>query len=147
MKPRKGGWSKLGRASGSAVGKIARRTYVCAGCGVQHHTKPVQCIDCGRMDFNSFDSIGEANRWAALRLREAAGLISDLQRQVRFDLLAHRPDGLGAKVGQYIADFTYTEDGSRVIEDFKGAITDVSAWKLRHMAAQGLPVKISTAKG
>ena len=152
MKPHS--WNKLGRVSGSALGKIAVRTYVCRGCGVQHKgvqvagkvRAPIQCIGCGRMDFDSFDSTGEAGRWAALLLKVHAGLISDLHRQVRFDLMAHRADGVGVKVGQYIADFCYQRDGEKVIEDYKGAITDVAAWKLRHMAAQGLPVTIVTSK-
>lgn len=154
---RKPGFRGLGKISGSALGKIAVKQYVCNGCGLAHHSvqvgpkrgAPPQCknADCGRMDFTAFDSTGEAGRWAALLLRLNAGLISDLRRQVRYDLMAHRADGVGVKVGQYIADFVYRRDGVEVIEDFKGAITDVAAWKLRHMAAQGLPVTIVTSKG
>ncbi len=141
------GWRKLGRASGSAVGKIAVRVYVCRGCGVHHRgTKPAQC-HCGRMDFTSFDSQGEANTWAKLEMMEKAGKISNLQRQVRFPLMAHRADGLGVKVGEYIADYVYEEKGEIVIADFKGAMTDVAALKLRWMESMGLPVRILTAKG
>lgn len=156
MKPhRKPGFRGIGRVGGAAIGKIAIKTYVCRGCGVQHKGEkvgskmraPVQCLGCGRMDFDHFDSNGEAGRWAALVLKASAGLISDLQRQIRFDLMAARPDGVAVKVGQYIADFAYVRDGARVIEDFKGPITDLAAWKLRHMAAQGMPVTIVTAKG
>lgn len=144
----KKGWRTLGRASGSAVGKIAIKAYVCAGCGAQHRAqKPAQCISCGRMDFVSYDSVGEANRWAALEMMERAGLISELQRQIRFPLMAARADGMAAKVGEYIADFTYVEDGRQIIEDYKGALTDVAALKLRWMTAMGLTVRISTAKG
>ena len=106
----------------------------------------MQC-HCGRMDFTSFDSQGEAARWARLEMMQHAGLISGLVRQVRFPLLAHRADGLGVKVGEYIADFCYTENGKQVIEDFKGALTDAAALKLRWMEAQGLPVTVTTAKG
>lgn len=152
-KPRFGGkpsFRGLGRASGTAVGKIAVKVYVCRGCGLQHKLdKPVQCLQCGRMDFSKFDSVGEAGRYGNLLLRVKAGLIKDLETQVRIPLLAHRPDGLAAKVGEYWADFIYTrcEDDARVIEDFKGALTDLAAWKLRHMAAQGMPVTIITEKG
>lgn len=155
MKPRRpGGFRSLGRASGAALGRIAVRVYVCRGCGVQHKgvkvgdkvRPPLQCLGCGRMDFDSFDSTGEAGRWAELLLKVQAGLINKLDRQVRFDLLAYCEGG-PVKVGQYIADFVYWRDGNRVIEDFKGAITDIAAWKLRHMAAQGLPVTIVTSKG
>lgn len=142
------GWRSIGRASGAQVGKIAIKVYVCRGCGAQHKgKKPAQCLACGRMDFTFFDSQGEANRWATLELMERAGTISGLSRQVRFPLMAHRADGLGAKVGEYIADFCYVENGKQVIEDFKGAMTDVAALKLRWMEAQGLPVKVTTAKG
>jgi hypothetical protein len=149
-KPRFGGFR---RASGVDVAKIAKKTYVCAGCGLHHFgdtiagkwRAPIQCKSCGRMDFTIFDSLGEANRWAALLLKVRANLITDLSRQVRFDLMAHRADGAGVKVGVYIADYVYWRDGVRVIEDFKGAITDLAQWKLRHMAAQGMPVTLSSS--
>lgn len=155
MKPRKGGFRGIARVAGSSIGKIAVKTYVCRGCAVHHRgvdvdgkfRAPIQCLGCGRMDFDTFDSSGEAKRWAELLLKVHAGLISDLSRQIRFDLMAHRADGAAVKVGQYIADFAYTRDGARVIEDYKGPITDLSAWKLRHMAAQGMPVTVVTAKG
>lgn len=139
----------IGRASGSAVGKIAIKLYVCRGCGLQHREKPAQCLECGRMDFTKFDSVGEAGRFAHLQLRVKAGLIRDLETQVRFPLMCARSDGLAAKVADYIADFVYTrcDDNSRVIEDFKGAITDVAALKLRWMAAMGQTVTIITEKG
>lgn len=144
----KKGWRSIGRASGAQVGKIAVRCYVCEGCGLQHRgTKPAQCKSCGRMDFTRFDSIDEANRWARLEMMERAGLISDLVRQVRFPLMAARADGLAVKVGEYIADYCYVENGKQVIEDRKGAMTDVAALKLRWMEAMGLPVTVTTAKG
>ena len=93
-------------------------------------------------------STGEANRLGQLNLLLAAGKISDLRTQVTFSLYAAKTTKtnqiLPVEVGKYIADFVYIRDGEQVIEDYKGAISDVSAWKLRHMAAQGLPVKIST---
>lgn len=147
---RKPGFKGIGKASGAAVGRIAIKVYVCRGCGLQHKAdKPVQCMDCGRMDFEKFDSIGETNRYAELLLRVRAGLISNLETQVKFPLMAHRADGVGVKVGEYWADFVYlrTDSGERVVEDYKGAITDVASLKLRWMAAQGLPVTIITAKG
>lgn len=140
----------LGRASGKAVGAIAIKVYVCHGCGLEHKgDRPAQCKSCGRMDFAKYDSVGEAGRYAALLLRVRAGLISNLETQVRFPLMTIGPDRLPVKVATYIADFVYirTEDGARVIEDFKGAMTDVAALKLRWMAAQGQPVQIITAKG
>ena len=143
-----GGFRSLKRATGVAVGKIAVKTYVCRGCGLQHKAdKPVQCLSCGRMDFSKFDSTGEANRYAALLLLEMAGKISNLETQVRFPLMTIGPDKLPVKVAAYVADFVYLRDGAQVIEDFKGALTDVAALKLRWMAGMGLPVLITTSKG
>lgn len=152
-KPRFGGkpsFRGLGRATGSAVGKVAVKTFVCNGCGLQHKgDKPSQCRECGRMDFTKYDSTGEANRMGELLLRVRAGLIHSLETQVRFPLMAARADGTAFKVGEYWADFVYVrvDTGAQVIEDFKGALTDVAALKLRWMAGMGLPVTIITAKG
>lgn len=103
------------------------------------------------MDFRKIDSHTEAHRLGVLRLLLNAGKIRDLEIQVRFPLMAHRADGTAAKVADYIADFVYfdVEAGQRVIEDVKsaGVMSDVAALKLRHMAAQGMPVKIVTPKG
>lgn len=145
---RKGGFRGLKRAAGHAVGKIAIKVYVCHGCGLEHKgDKPSQCKSCGRMDFAKYDSIGEAGRYAQLRLLVLGGAISNLETQVRFPLMAIGPDKLPVKVATYIADFVYLRDGKQIIEDFKGALTDVAALKLRWMAGQGLPVTITTAKG
>lgn len=82
-----------------------------------------------------------------MEMLERIGRVTDLTRQVRFPLYACRADGLSVKVAEYVADFCYVEDGKQVIEDYKGALTDVAALKLRWMAAQGLPVTVMTAKG
>lgn len=63
------------------------------------------------------DSIREANRWCELKLLERAGKISDLQRQVKFELL---PKQDGERAVYYIADFVYVENGREVVEDAKG---------------------------
>lgn len=120
------------------IASLTVRTYVCCGCGAQHADRmPPQCLSCGRMDFYKFDAKGEANRWADLLLRQRANLISNLQRQVRFPLMAHGPAGRPALVGHYVADFVYDRDGQRVVEDTKGGgITDLASWKLRHFEAQ-----------
>lgn len=135
------------RVSGPSAGAIAVKVYSCKGCGAQSIAKkPDQCQACGRLDFVSFDSKGEAGRWATLCMMEGRGMISNLQRQVSFNLMAARSvDGktVAAKVGRYVADFVYLRDGQQVIEDFKGGITDLAAWKLRHMEAMGFPVKLT----
>lgn len=87
-----------------------------------------------------FDSKREANRYAQLKMRERAGGIVELRRQVVFGLSAtsSRPitSPISLHVGTYIADFTYVEDGVFVVEDSKGARTALYLWKKKHMAAQ-----------
>ena len=84
----------------------------------------------------TFDSKKEMQRFVELRYMEQAGLISDLQRQVKFVLIPaqREPDTVGKRGGiikgrliehecAYIADFTYRQDGELVIEDAKGMKT------------------------
>lgn len=144
-------FSGFRRVSGAQAGRVAVKVYVCKTCGIHHPPgkKPEYCIDpsCAGLAFTKFDSTGEAGRWATLCLLEGRGLISNLQRQVRFDLMAARQlEGrtVAAKVGVYVADFVYTRDGESITEDFKGALTDIAHWKLRHMEAMGNPVKLTT---
>ena len=148
MRHKRPSFRGLGKASGAAIGKLAVKVYECNGCGIQHKgDRPAQCIGCGRLDFTKIDSVTEANRLGELRLLQNAGIISDLQFQVPFDLMAWRPGGVGVKVGRYIADFQYFRDGQRIIEDAKGAISPEAQLKLRWMAGMGMPVTIVTSKG
>lgn len=75
------------------------------------------------VDGVAFDSKKEAKRYRELKLMEDAGMISRLERQVKFDLLPNQkdPDGkvIERKV-QYIADFVYMKNGKVVVEDVKG---------------------------
>ena len=85
------------------------------------------------LDGISFDSRKEANRYAELRILEKAGLIQNLQMQVKYVFIPEQreTDTLGARGGvhkgrliekecAYIADFVYEEDGKTVVEDTKG---------------------------
>ena len=91
-----------------------------------------------KVDGMIFDSKKEYNRWLELKAYEDAGRISDLERQVKFNLIpaAHEPDIVGPKGGikrgklierecNYIADFVYVDavSGERVVEDTKGMRT------------------------
>lgn len=143
-----GGFRKIG---GSHIGQKAVKVYECNGCRAQYRgSKPSQCRDCGRMDFNKIDSTTEAHRLGVLRLLEGAGKIKDLETQVRFPLMAFR-DGRAVVVGHYVADAVYfdVEKNVQVIEDTKSdkVMSDLASWKLRHMTAQGTPVTIVTPKG
>lgn len=76
------------------------------------------------------DSIKEANRWCDLLLLQRAGVIHDLQRQVKFELI---PKQEGERPVYYIADFVYIENGRRVVEDAKGCRTEVYKLKKKMM--------------
>ena len=70
-----------------------------------------------------FDSQREYNRWRELILLVKAGEISNLSRQVKFELIPSQR--IGKKVVEracrYIADFVYIDKyGRLVVEDVKG---------------------------
>lgn len=67
-----------------------------------------------------FDSEREYKRWCELRLMEKAGVIADLKRQVKYQLI---PAQEGERACNYVADFVYTEKGKTVVEDAKGCRT------------------------
>ena len=88
-----------------------------------------------------FDSKAEARRYGELLLLERAGKITDLQRQVPFELIPvqRAPSSYTFKRGankgmpkpgkviesavHYYADFVYKKDGKTVVEDVKGTKT------------------------
>ena len=137
------------QVSGAKIGARSIKVRVCTGCGCQHQpgTRPQSCLSCGGLAFTTFDSVGESGRWATLVLKEKAGLISDLDRQIRFTLWAARDCGgrtVQSKVAVYVADFTYIENGKDIIEDYKSNVIDpVAVLKLKFMAAMGKPVKLT----
>lgn len=85
----------------------------------------------------TFDSMKELRRWRDLKLLEKAGEITELRRQVPFELLPNQrePDKIGPRGGikkgriierkaVYVADFVYKDRAGReVIEDCKGMRT------------------------
>ena len=94
------------------------------------------------IDGHTFDSKHEANRYLELKWLERAGTITDLQLQVKFELIPaqYAPDEVKVlKSGKekiskgkclerecsYIADFVYTDlrTGKTVVEDSKGMRT------------------------
>ena len=74
----------------------------------------------------TFDSKREARRYEELRLLEMGGVISDLKLQEKFILVpAQRIDGkVVERELSYKADFSYIENGKKVVEDAKGYRTD-----------------------
>ena len=73
------------------------------------------------VDGITFDSKKELSRYNELILMQRAGIISDLQRQVRFEIV---PKSKTERASYYVADFVYTKpDGKKIIEDVKSEIT------------------------
>ena len=84
-----------------------------------------------------FDSKKEANRYSELRLLEAHGAIQSLEVQPKFQLVVN-----GQRIGAYVGDFKYIEEGETVIEDAKGFKTRVYGLKKRLMKALfGIEIK------
>ena len=78
-----------------------------------------------------FDSKKEFVRWCELRIMERAGKISDLKRQVSYELI---PKQKGERACTYVADFVYIdENGETVVEDSKGVRTDAYRIKRKLM--------------
>jgi hypothetical protein len=70
-----------------------------------------------------YDSVKEYRRHDELKLLEKAGRITNLQRQVPFELIPKQRNSTGKVVERacnYIADFVYEQDGQRIVEDVKG---------------------------
>ena len=66
-----------------------------------------------------FDSKKEGKRFFELKILERAKKITDLQLQVKFELI---PKQKGERACHYIADFVYKDltTGETVVEDVKG---------------------------
>jgi len=88
------------------------------------------------VDGQTFDSKKEGAHYLALKARAAAGEITDLQRQVRFQLCCPTLHGVSAVVAEYVADFTYREQGRRVVVDVKGHKTPGYLLKKRWLFLQ-----------
>lgn len=86
-----------------------------------------------------FDSNREFYRWRELRLMERAGIITDLRRQVTYELI---PKQDGERACSYVADFVYNEDGKIVVEDSKGHKTEAYKIKKKLMLwVHGIKIK------
>lgn len=79
----------------------------------------------------TYHSEKEFNRWCELQLLARAGIISDLRRQVPYELKVN-----GMLVCKYVADATYrAQDGKFVCEDVKGVRTKEYVIKSKLMLA------------
>lgn len=73
-----------------------------------------------------FDSKKEARRYIELKMLERQGEISDLNRQVKFNLIPTQKQGKKTveRACDYYADFVYRRrDGCVIVEDTKGVKT------------------------
>nr|UVX88606.1 MAG: Protein of unknown function (DUF1064) [Bacteriophage sp.] len=89
------------------------------------------------VDGITFDSRREADRYLVLKGMEEDGLIEDLRRQVRYELIpAFDVDGRHYRPVFYVSDFTYVdrETGEEIVEDVKGMRTDVYRLKSKLFA-------------
>lgn len=91
----------------------------------KYHNRP-QITSDGR-----FDSKREMKRWYELKLMEKAGVIKNLKRQVRYELI---PKVGSQRPTYYYADFVYFDkDGNEIVEDVKGTKTEVYKLKKKLM--------------
>ena len=95
------------------------------------------------VDGISFDSRKEADRYLILKGMEEGGIIEDLRRQVRYELVpAFDVGGRHYRPVYYVADFVYVEDGKEIVEDVKGMRTDVYKLKSKLFARRyGMSIK------
>lgn len=160
-----GGWKNYGKGKTlerSAIKGMAKVVYVCRGCGAwnrptwdkvkEKSLPPKACISskCGRMDFDYFQSEGEAMAWARLLLRQSAKEISEVERQVRIPLLAFNPaTGKPVEFAVYVADFRWLEDGRRWVGEYKpdDGMSKDAELKIRCVEAMGIPVIIINRSG
>ena len=102
------------------------------------------------VDGVTFDSRKEYLRWCELCLLEKAGHITDLRRQVKYELIpaqCEEYERYSQKTGKrlkngtrvvekecaYIADFVYLQVGQTVVEDTKGYKTEAYIIKRKLM--------------
>lgn len=84
----------------------------------------------GNAATDGYASKREAKRAADLLILYRAGKIRNLKEQVPFLLI---PKQDGERACSYVADFTYDENGQAIVEDCKGARTDVYRIKRKLM--------------
>lgn len=96
------------------------------------------------VDGIKFASKAESRRYLELNIMQQAGLISGLQMQIKYTLIARqkRADGVTELPVFYVADFQYFEKGKLVVEDVKGVKTPVYIVKRKLMLEKhGITIK------
>ena len=92
------------------------------------------------IDGYKFDSIKESKRYLLLRYRLALGEITDLRIHPRIPLIVN-----GQKIGHYVGDFQYLENGKLILEDVKTEATKTAVYQLKKkiLLAQSRPIVIT----
>lgn len=90
----------------------------------KYRAKPVT------FDGYRFASQMEWRRYLQLKILSQNGNIKELKLQPRFDLTIN-----GHKICTYVADFSYQENGTEIVEDVKGVETPVFKLKRKLMRA------------
>ena len=105
---------------------------------------------------DGYDSIHERNRAKALKLLAKNGVITDLQEQVKYELIPSQYEHfevqgvrkmlkkkkLIERPVSYYADFVYCQDGELVVEDAKGVKTKEYIIKRKLMlSVYGIKIK------
>lgn len=88
------------------------------------------------IDGKTYDSHKEAHRHCELVMLQKAGIITELQEQVVFELIPNQYDESGKLIERackYKADFVYKQNGITVVEDTKGTRTKDYAIKRKLM--------------
>ena len=96
-----------------------------------------------------FDSKWEAERYGQLVAMERAGIVRNLERQVRYNILVNEQ-----KICQYVADFVYeqtkldSDEYEQIVEDAKGVETPEFKLKKKLMKAVfNIEIKVSKKNG
>ena len=92
-----------------------------------------------------FDSEGERDYYIGLLLRQRAGQIRDLKRQVNIEIQPSFTDSKGNKIRaiNYKADFVYFDltDNKEHIVDYKGFKTEVYQLKKKLLLYKGIEIE------
>lgn len=95
------------------------------------------------IDGIKFMSTSEGERYKTLKILAREGYIADLKLQVKYALEIN-----GVHICNYIADFTYLENGKLVVEDLKGFVTEEFRMKFKLMqGCHGITIKLVDSTG
>lgn len=140
------------RLTGRDIASMSKKVWVCDKCGLWHSAKPNGgCLTCGILaTFTFFHSEGEAKTWAKLLLRQRAGDISELDRQIPLQLTtAHIVTGEPVPWAKAIIDFGYKQNGEQIYADHKpdAGMSYDAELKMRCLIAAGYQIRFFNSKG